>query len=200
MPLFLAVVFVVVKRWLAATPPERRVLEPILWAGPPVLVVAALAVLHDYLGIGSAAIDWLKLVYAAIPAAFLVGILRTQLHRAAVGDLATEVGQFGTAGAIRDALAQVLDDPSLQLAFELPSGRYVDADGRSVQLDPARATTTFGDVTLIHDEALLQDPDLLRSTGAAVQLALSESGCRPSCARRSSSGVRPRMLRFSLWT
>src|SRR6266540_1516498 len=43
-PLIVAIIFVVVQRWLTATPPERRALQPLVWAGPPVLVVAAVSV------------------------------------------------------------------------------------------------------------------------------------------------------------
>src|ERR1044072_8808686 len=56
-PLPLAILFVVVRRWLTAAPPQRRALEPIVWAGPPVLVVAALSVVHDFLDVGPSAID-----------------------------------------------------------------------------------------------------------------------------------------------
>jgi len=52
-PLILATIFTVVQRWLAATPPERRALEPILWAGPLALVVATASIAHDYLDVGS---------------------------------------------------------------------------------------------------------------------------------------------------
>jgi hypothetical protein len=71
---------------LGATAPERRVLTPLLWAGPPVLVVVAIAIARDYmdLSVSDTAVDWLQLVYAAIPAAFLTGLLRSPLQRAAV--------------------------------------------------------------------------------------------------------------------
>jgi hypothetical protein len=66
-PLIAVIIFDVVERWLAATPPARRALKPILWAGPPVLIVAALAVAHDFLDVGSSsAVDWMKLVYIAL--------------------------------------------------------------------------------------------------------------------------------------
>ena len=195
-PLLLAVVFVVVQRWLAATPPERRVLEPILWAGPPVLVVAALSVAHDYLDLaGSSAVDWLKLVYTAVPLAFLAGILRTQLHRAGVGDLVVEVGESGTPAAVREALARMLGDPSLQLLFRLPDGRYVDEDGRPAGLDDDRASTILDDVILVHDAAFLQSPELVRSTVAVGRLALErirlQAQLRAEIERRSEADTAP---------
>lgn len=124
-PLLVLIIFVVVQRWLDASAPERRALAPILWAGPPVLVVAAITIAHDYLDVGKAsALDWLKFVYAAIPAAFLAGVLRTQLQRAAVGDLVVELSELGSPAGVRESLAHTLGDPSLELVFALP-GRLV---------------------------------------------------------------------------
>jgi hypothetical protein len=120
-PLLLVIIFVVVQRWLAATPPERRALEPILWAGPPVLVVAAVSIAHDYLDVGrSSAVDWLKLVYIAFPVAFLLGVLRTTLQHAAVGDLVVELAEVASPAQVRDALARTLGDPSLSSPIGFP--------------------------------------------------------------------------------
>ena len=45
------IVYVVVDRWLEAEPAERRALRPLLVFGPPVLVVAAVTIAHDYIGV-----------------------------------------------------------------------------------------------------------------------------------------------------
>jgi hypothetical protein len=45
--LAILILFGVVERWTTATAPERRALEPILWAGPPVLVVVAVSIARD---------------------------------------------------------------------------------------------------------------------------------------------------------
>jgi DNA-binding CsgD family transcriptional regulator len=170
-PLLLAILFLVVRRWLAATPPERRILEPILWAGPPVLVVAAVAVAHDYLdAIRSDAVDWLKLVYIAIPAAFLVGVLRTQLQRASV---VLDLLDVTSPKEIQESLARTLGDPSVRLAFKLPTGQYIDADGKPAEIE--RTATTLENVVLMHDESLLQEPELVRSAAAAARLPLENA-------------------------
>jgi DNA-binding CsgD family transcriptional regulator len=170
-PLLLAILFLVVQRWLAATPPERRMLEPILWAGPPVLVVAAVAVAHDYLdAIRSDAVDWLKLVYIAIPAAFLVGVLRTQLQRASV---VLDLLDVTSPKEVQESLARTLGDPSVRLAFKLPTGQYVDADGKPAEIE--RTATTLENVVLMHDESLLQEPELVRSAAAAARLPLENA-------------------------
>jgi DNA-binding CsgD family transcriptional regulator len=91
------VVYVVVDRWLRATPDERLALRPLVLAGPPVLVVAGVAIAHDYIGIslsstGDGVVRWSALAYTAIPAAFLLGVLRTRLRRALLGRLLVELG------------------------------------------------------------------------------------------------------------
>jgi DNA-binding CsgD family transcriptional regulator len=196
-PLILAVIFTVVQRWLAATPPERRALEPILWAGPLALVVAGASIAHDYLDVGSSStLDWLKLAYIAIPIAFLVGVLRTRLQRAAVGDLVVELGDVASATGVRDALAKTLGDPSLELAFWLPGKkRYVDLNGRPMDLptDDNRAVTELeGVAALVYDRSLLEDPELVRSAGAAARLALEngrlQAELRLQLERRRDAG------------
>jgi signal transduction histidine kinase len=73
---------------------------------------------------------------------------------------------------VRDALATALSDPTVELLFrEHRSGTWHDAGGRSVLWPPplsaARAATSLsgddarGDVVLLHDPALGDDPELL---------------------------------------
>jgi DNA-binding CsgD family transcriptional regulator len=179
-PLIVLIIFVVVQRWLGATPPERRALEPILWAGPIALIVAAASIAHDYLDVGqSSAMDWLKLAYIAIPIAFLLGVLRTRLQHAAVGELVVELSEVASAAGVRDALARTLGDPSLELAFWLPGkGRYVDLNGKPMTLprEGGRAVTELeGVAALVYDSSLLEDPGLVRSAGAAARLALENA-------------------------
>jgi DNA-binding CsgD family transcriptional regulator len=185
----LAIVFVVVERWRTATPPGRRALAPVLWAGPPVLVVAALSVARDYVDVslsaaGDTALDWAQLVYAAIPLAFVVGLLRLRLHRAGLGDLVVELsGEVASPEHVRDALARALGDPSLEVAFWLPgAGRYVDAEGRRVDLeaDASRAVKRLergGEplAALVCDATLLEDAGLVEAAGAAAGLALENA-------------------------
>ncbi len=201
-PLLVVILFVVIRRWLAASLPERRALEPILWLGPPVLVVAAVTVGHDYLDVGqSSAVDWLKLVYAALPVAFLVGVLRAQLHRAAVGDLVVELADVASPAAVRDALARTLRDPSLELAFQLPDKRnYVDENGQAVTLpeDDTRGVTKLDDVALVYDPSLLENQGIVLAAAAAARLALENGRLQTELRaqlerRRESEGGQPRL-------
>jgi Bacterial regulatory proteins, luxR family len=179
-PLLALIIFDLVERWLAATPPARRGLEPILWAGPPVLVVVALAVAHDYLDIGSSgAIDWLKLVYIALPLAFLIGVLRTTLQRAGIGDLVVELSDVASPSIVRDALARSLGDPSLELAYWLPEkSTFVDGNGKPITLaegDGRAVLELPGVAALSYDSSLQDDPALVAAAGAAARLALENA-------------------------
>jgi DNA-binding CsgD family transcriptional regulator len=183
-PLAVAIIFVVVDKWRTATPPGRRVLTPILWAGPPVLVVVTISVARDYLDVNLAAagdtiVDWLQLVYTALPLAFLAGVLRTRLHRAALGDLVLELSDVTSPERVRTALAHTLGDPSLELAFWVArQQRYVGLDGSPFALpeDGDRAVRVLdGHTALVCDRSLLDDPELVEAAGAAARLALENA-------------------------
>ena len=90
--------FVIVRRWLEAGATERRALRPLIVVGPPVLIVAAASLAHDYIGIdlsstGEEVLRWCALVYAGLPVAFLVGVLRTHVRRAILGRLLADLSR-----------------------------------------------------------------------------------------------------------
>ena len=117
------------------------------------------------------------------PLAFLFGLLNARLARSAVGDLFIDLRTDPAPADLRDALARALRDPSLELGYWLPEfGSYADLDGRPVQLPPPgrRATTMIeqdgGTVAvLIHDPALIAEPELLDAAAAAAGMALENA-------------------------
>jgi DNA-binding CsgD family transcriptional regulator len=179
-----AILYVIVERWRTATVPGRRALAPLLWAGPPVLIVAAVSVGRDYLDLslsdaGDRALDWAQLVYIALPAAFLAGILRATLQRAGLGELVVELGGgVASPQRVRDALARALGDPTLEIAYWLPSaGRYAGAD---LDVGGARAVSRLqrgGEplAAIVYDASLLEDPGLVEAAGAVAGLALENA-------------------------
>jgi DNA-binding CsgD family transcriptional regulator len=188
--MLLAIGFVVVERWRAATAPARRALAPVIWAGLPVLAVAGASIARDYLDLSlsaaaDTALDRAELVYIAIPLAFLAGLLREQLQRAGLGQLVVELsGDVTSPRRVRDALARALGDPSLDIAFWLPRARrYVDLEGRPA--DPfaggggrtAMRLQRRGEplAALVYDPSLLDDPALIEAAGAAASLALENA-------------------------
>ncbi|HJQ51219.1 MAG TPA: ATP-binding protein [Gaiellaceae bacterium] len=114
--------------------------------------------------------------------ASLAGLLEAPWERAPLTDLVVELGEERS-GTLRDALARALGDPTLEVAYRLPSGLHVDASGQPVDLavrGPGRRVTPLvrdGQevAALIHDEAVLDDPALLDAVAAAARLTASNA-------------------------
>jgi len=174
-------------RWIRASPPVRRALAPVIWTGPLVLAVVLVMLALDSGGPWPRPIEeglhWAALVFVALPLAFLVGLLRTQLHRGVVTDLVVQLSRPLTPASLRDALAQTLGDPSLEVVYWLPdSDRYVDQMGRSVGDDALRdgAVTVLDHdgqriAALLHDPQLRDEPELVEAAAAAARLALENT-------------------------
>lgn len=180
----LAGLVVLALRWWRATLPWRRAVAPVLWWGAAAAATGALRLLNDAVGrpLGHVELVFFA-VLATVPLAVEVGLLRSQLARAAVAELVIELGQTLAPGQLRDALARALHDPSLQVAYWLPEEeRYVDVAGRGVSLplegETTSAATTFVErdgarvAALMHDPSLLDDEGLVEAVCAAAGLAL----------------------------
>jgi len=177
-----ATIVVMAQRWRGASPSRRFAIAPVLVTGAVVFALIIPWTLNDALDEPLA--DWpdvaVELALAAVPVAFLVGLLRTRLARGAVADLVVELGGQVAPGTLRAALARALRDPSLTVAYWLADGnRFVDADGRPVTLPDGgqRAVTEVRRegrriAALVHDPALNDEPELVASAGAAAGLAL----------------------------
>jgi signal transduction histidine kinase len=108
------------------------------------------------------------------------GLYRVRRARASVASLVVELGRSPSPGGVRDALAQALGDPQLQLAYRRTDADvYVDAQGRQVELpsSPGRAITPLlrdgrPVAALVHDARLLADPGLVEEVVAAARLAV----------------------------
>jgi signal transduction histidine kinase len=180
--LAVATIMVVARHWRDASPSRRLAIAPVLVTGAFAFAMVIPWTLNDALD--EPLDDWpdvgVQLALATVPVAFLIGLLRTRLARAAVADLVVELGEQAAPGRLRAALARALRDPSLTVAYWLADGeRYVDAEGRTVTLPdgPERAVTEVQRegrriAALVHDPALADDPELVASAGAAAGLAL----------------------------
>ena len=183
--LLIAGVGVLAHRRLHAGKPLRRSRALIVdWFVLGLLMIAFVFLSIVFDGPAVREIRWATLaVIALAPIAFLIGLLDARLARSSVGDLFVELNADPAPADLRDALARVLRDPSLTLAYWLPDFRsYADLDGRPLKLPEGsdRATTLIernGErvAALVHDPALTDEPELLDSVTAAAGLALENA-------------------------
>jgi signal transduction histidine kinase len=203
-----------VLRWRRATRPERRLYAPV-WAAGVALMIAVLAQLTlQTSGSDGRALDIVFIVgvvpLGLVPYLFVASFVRTRMAQGgAVSNLMMRLGEAPRPGGLRDALAEALDDPSLELVYWLPEGRrYVDFRGRAYELpedDPRRAihaVTRDGEcvAAIVYDAMLRDAEEHVRAVGAAASLAMqnerldAELRAKVDELRRS----RERMLRIGL--
>jgi signal transduction histidine kinase len=167
-------------RYRAASTPGRRALLPGV-AGAACLLLFALMLVVQLVGGGEKpqVILWIATCsLITVPIAFLAGLLRSRLARAGVADLFRDLRSIGPV-ELQTALARVLGDPQLLLAFPHGDG-FADAAGRPMTLpaaDAGRAVTPVdrdGErvAVLVYDRSLEDDPELVEAIGVAAGVAL----------------------------
>jgi signal transduction histidine kinase len=181
--LALIFLYALLQHWRKATPAGRRVLSPVLWASLPTAAAFLSSILSDTLQmdqVGRVVNGPMGLLaMTTLPIGFAIGLLRSRLGRSKVGDLVVELGEAPAPGRVRDTLAGILRDPTLQIAYRVSgTASYVDESGRPVPITEAAQGITpikrGGEpiAALVHDPAVSSDPDLLRSAVAATRLAV----------------------------
>jgi signal transduction histidine kinase len=173
------------QRWRAASPSVRRLHAPV-WLGVALLtVVMTVAVAGSALRFPApvqvGAFLGYGMVLAALPFAFLSGLLWVRLARQRVADLVVALKDSADPARLRDLLSDTLGDPSLVLGFWSQAAEgYVDIDGRPVTIPhegTARAVTLVEGrearlAALVHDPALAVQQPLVGAVVAAARLAL----------------------------
>jgi len=169
------------RRWLRSSGPVRRQMTPVLVGAVAILLQSASWI---FLSSGTRLElldDLIFLAQIAIPIAVLFVILQGRMARAGVADLVVELGQTPTPARLRDALANALGDPSLQVAYWAPrEDRFVDAAGEPIVLPEdgtGQAVTMLErdgiqEAAIIHDAILLEEPGLIASVASAMRLAV----------------------------
>jgi signal transduction histidine kinase len=211
MLVFLGVAGILARRVLSATRLTRLMVAPVL----------AVAVVRMLVYIGGFAvrradpdspllvpIGWtIALLVPAMALGFLIGVLRWQRFTiGALQRLAVRLHEHPDAQRLRNALAAVLGDPWLDLAFWRggSSGEWVDADGEHIDLSVVRGgrsvtTIRAGDVpiaAMVHDPTLDEHPDFVEAAGnfAAMALDNNQLVARVKSSLREVQDSRARIL------
>lgn len=183
--LTLVVFALLVQHWWTATRPGRRALGPVAWASGPILVAViglqTVGIIESLSPLQRVLPYLTPIALMTLPASIVVGRVRSNLARLAVGRLVVDLGDAPHSDLLRDGLARTFHDPSLQIVYWVDaSSEYVDGDGRSVVLpEPGsgRAATLLQRhgtpmAAIVHDASLEDDPALMETVTATASLAL----------------------------
>jgi signal transduction histidine kinase len=181
--LIIAAGYVLARRWVRAGPLQRRGLAPLIVTGGALLLFLIVTLSTDAFADASEARDTIwgvaSIALLLVPYSYLIGLLGSGWSRAAaVTDVVRGLNQPQQGVRVRDAIAQALRDPDLEVVFKRRDrDEWVDGDGRRFALPPGRALTEIrrdGETTagMVHRASLSDDPELLRAVGDAAALAL----------------------------
>ena len=128
---FAATIAVLVRRWRTSTRAQRRGLEPVLGLGAVTLALGLATALSQATDTAAKPLQIAFIAsFALFPAAFLAGLLRTRFFRTAT--VSRLIEQLARDRDLRDALADALGDPTLDVAYWLPERGYVDREGHAI--------------------------------------------------------------------
>ena len=181
------------RRLVGATGPGRRAILPVI--GPALLVGASEATyaitllrtpLEDPDRTGFAAIFIARsLSYTMLALGLAWTVLRVSRTRARLTRLANDLGEAPQPGMLRDTLAAALGDPGIDVLYPWGgSGQLIDADGHAAEppaADHAVAMIARGNRPLalvLHDPALVNEPELARALGSAAKLSVENEALR----------------------
>jgi signal transduction histidine kinase len=173
----LAVLVTLFNRWSSSSPTARRPLTPVFVVGGATLFLFAVSVGTQSLSSTfSNAVGWTAMVVLiGVPFLFLWGLLQSRLARADISRALAEE----PAGGVQERMRQMLRDPTAELLYPCrePERGYIDVHGRLREAvsTPGRAVTIVERngrqlAAILHDEALLEEPELLEQVAAAVAL------------------------------
>jgi signal transduction histidine kinase len=183
------------RRYLVGRGPQRRARASALAAAS---AFAAVLILGAALRLGGVAtgrtpLAAYEIVVLLVAAGLVADLLWGTWTQDTVTALVVDLGEPASAGTLRDRLARTLGDPTLAVAYWLDEqDEYVDEAGRSLALpagDDQRAIQLIEDAgrplaALIHDPAVLDDPELLAGITATTRLAVANARLQAEVRRR----------------
>ena len=201
--LALSVVTTALVGYLRAGGADRRARAAALVAASAVALVLGLGAIGRGADIGAAA-AWLW-AYQAVLVLVAVGLSADLIWgrwtQAAITGLVVDLGELEDGGTLQATIARAVGDPSLAVAYRLPDADgYVDEAGRPVQLPAAGASRTVTHLhqggqqiaALVHDAAVLDDPDLVTAVAAAAGVAVANARLQAEVRARVSEVERSR--------
>ena len=183
----------VIRRWFLGGRARRRSMSPLFWPMVPITIffllsaVAALGIVSispPLVGLKSDLATAFPLLLVALPAGFLVGLLRAGLDMSSVGHLVVKLSGGLAPERLQPALAQALHDPSLEVAYWLPAQEwFANLEGRRIELpteDSERAVSVLGDpsspiAALVYDSSLVHEGQIVDAAAAAVRMSLENA-------------------------
>jgi PAS domain S-box-containing protein len=178
------VVVLLVARYGAATPVGRRVFRPIGLTGGAALVFLAAGFAAGTIsqGVKNVLVTIALIALTTVPFWFLAGLLRSRLARGGVAQLLLDVRETASLEEAQDGLRRALNDPGVMLAAWVEERHgYVDPNGKAFEVptnDVERIATMVASenaepvAVIVHDRALLDEPELLEAVAVAARLAL----------------------------
>ncbi|MEP6812126.1 MAG: PAS domain S-box protein [Actinomycetota bacterium] len=182
--LIATVVGLLVVRYRAATPVARRMFRSIGLTGAAALTFlsAGFAAGPFNQSVKNVLVSIALFSLASVPFWFLAGLLRSRLARGGVAQLLLDVRETASLEEAQDGLRRALNDAGVLLAAWVDERHgYVDPDGRAFEVpsDEVDRVATMvasesGDhlAVIVHDRALLDEPELLDAVAVAARLAL----------------------------
>lgn len=186
-------VAMIIRKRRSSTPAGRRALSPVVWALGPIGLALVLAFVEPLVGFGDAGGEVVlvaeRLALIVFPVALVVGVIRAQLDRARVAELAVAAENAITSTELEDLIGTALGDPTARLGF--CSGdreELIDVEGRRFLVGETQVETPIhaGDGSrlgvILHDPAV--EPGLIESVSAAATLALRNESLRAELRRQ----------------
>ena len=195
-----AVAWTLFRRLQAANAGQRALLGPVYVIG----ILAVLAIPTD--SISSEMFGWTPVqtitisiaAMSAVPIAFAACLFRGAFSKTTeIEELGAWLGAVeGERPEIRDALAETLGDPTLDLVFWSAAGGYIAANGKHIDVTET-TRRAVADIELegrrlgaiVYDPTMIRDPELVAEAGRVVALAIDREQLHANL-RASEEAVR----------
>jgi len=180
-----AALAVLYRRARNATPAARRTLLPVvITSSVSIILLAAQLVAASFDRHAAQTLNWFVLAsFATVPIGFLIGLLRSRLARSGILRLVVDTADEPSLREAELALREATGDPALRLAYWLDEVHgYVNVRGKPFEIPedtPTRVTTKIDYLgnpiaALLHDRALLDEPNLLAEVVGVVRMGLEK--------------------------